>query len=94
MDAQEKSSTADAATHRGLGLESHHYRDALEDDDGMDYIAESHRVLGLESHHYCDAQDDSDWMDHTAVRDWDQLEGGAKEKEKLSADVVVFRSGF
>jgi hypothetical protein len=60
----------------------------------MDYIAESHRVLGLESHRYCGAQDDGDWMDDMAVQDWDQLEGDAKEKEKLSADAVVFRSGF
>ena len=38
----------------------------------------------LESHHDCYAQDYNDGMDHMAVREWDQLEGDAKEKEKLS----------
>ena len=92
MDAHEKNLTADVGTHRGLRLESHHHRDGQDDDDGMDYMAETHTVLALENHHYCDGQDDSDWMDHMAVRDSDQLEGDANEKEKLSADVAVIRS--
>jgi hypothetical protein len=94
VDAQEKSLTADAATRRGLRLESHHYHDDQDDDDGMEYMAETHRVLGLESHHYCDARDDNDWMGHMAFHDWDQLEGGAKEKEKLSVGAAVNRNGL
>ena len=94
VDAQEKSLTADAATHKGLRLEIHH-RDAQDDDDEMDYMAETRRVMGLETHHYCHAQDDSDWMDHIAVHDSDQQERDANEKEKLSVGVAaVVRSGL
>ena len=43
VDVHEKSST-DAATRRGLRLESHHYRDAQNDDDGKDYMAVRERL--------------------------------------------------
>ena len=52
------------------------------------------RVLGLESYHYCDAQDNNDWMDYRAVREWNQVEKDAKEKDKLSAGATVIRSGL
>ena len=63
MDAQKKSLTADAATCRGLRLETHLYHDAQE----IDYMAETHRVLGLESYHYHDDQNDGDGVDYMPV---------------------------
>jgi len=49
----------------------------------------AHRELGLKSHHYCVARHDDDGMEYMAVRERDQLEGDAKEKEKLSSCRVI-----
>ena len=53
----------DAATCRGLRLETHLYYDAQE----IDYMAKTHRVLGLESYHYHDDQNDGDGVDYMPV---------------------------
>ena len=44
-------------------------------------------ILQLESLHYCVAQYDDEGMEYMAVCERDQLEGDAKEKEKMSATV-------